>query len=258
MRARTAIGAAIVHRSAAFIRAEWPAPPRVRALTTVRSGGVSLPPFASFNLADHVGDDPVAVARNRELLRESLNLPAEPAWLVQVHGTSVVDAARAAPGTRADGSFAERAGIVCAVLTADCLPIFLCDDSGGRAGILHAGWRGLAAGIAERGVDAMAMPPATLMAWLGPAIGPDAFEVGAEVRAEFVAGDAAAAAMFIPNGNGRFLADLYGLARLRLRAAGVDRIYGGGLCTVADQNRFFSYRRDGQCGRMASLIWLER
>ncbi len=242
----------------ADIIAGWPAPPNVRALTTLRSGGVSLPPFASFNLADHVGDDPGAVALNRRHLRQRLRLPAEPVWLTQVHGTTVVDAARAAPNTQADGSFTDRPDVVCSVLTADCLPIFLCDESGTRVAILHAGWRGLAAGVVERGIEAMAVSPATLMAWLGPAIGPQAFEVGAEVREAFTLGNAAAADLFTPGRDGHFFADLYALARLRLAAAGVNRIFGGGLCTVADQVRFFSYRRDGACGRMASLIWIER
>jgi len=240
------------------IRASWPAPPRVRAFTTLRAGGASVPPYDSFNLADHVGDDPAAVARNRARLREALSLPAEPAWLAQVHGTHVVHAGQAVPGTRGDGSYADCPGVVCAVLTADCLPIFLCDRSGTRVGILHAGWRGLAAGIVERGIEVMALAPATLIAWLGPAIGPEAFEVGAEVREAFIAHDRDAGAMFARGTGERFLADLYGLARIRLQHTGVEQIYGGGFCTLADRSRFFSYRRDGVCGRMASLIWLER
>ncbi len=240
------------------IRPDWPAPERVRALTTVRVGGASLPPYDSFNLADHVKDDPAFVARNRDRLRRAFDLPAEPAWLAQVHGTHVVHAAQVAADTQADGSFADAPGFVCAVLTADCLPIFLCDSTGSRVGVLHAGWRGLAAGIVECGIEALTGAPATLMAWLGPAIGPQAFEVGPEVKAAFTDHDGAAASMFSAGANGRFYADLYGLARLRLRGAGVARIYGGGLCTLTDRGRFFSFRRDGVCGRMASLIWLER
>ncbi len=240
------------------IAATWPAAPWVRALTTVRSGGSSRPPYDSFNLADHVGDEPEVVARNRERLRAALNLPAEPAWLRQVHGTQVIHAAQGAECAEADGSYADGPGSVCVVLTADCLPVFLCDLSGTRVAVLHAGWRGLAAGIVERGVEAMALAPASLMAWLGPAIGPATFEVGPEVREAFSAHDSAARSMFAEGREGRLLADLYGLARLRLRGAGVERIYGGGFCTVTEQVRFYSYRRDGACGRMASLIWLER
>lgn len=237
---------------------EWPAAPWVRALTTVRSGGTSRRPYDSFNLANHVGDDPQAVARNREQLCAALNLPAEPAWLQQVHGNRVIHAGQAGEGAAADGSYADGPGFVCAVLTADCLPVFLCDMSGTRVAVLHAGWRGLAAGIVESGVAAMELEPAGLMAWLGPAIGPAAFEVGPEVREVFSNHDGAAHCLFAEGRQGRLLADLYGLARLRLRRAGIGRVYGGGFCTVAESERFYSYRRDGACGRMASLIWLER
>ncbi|OGI43867.1 MAG: hypothetical protein A2150_02460 [Candidatus Muproteobacteria bacterium RBG_16_64_11] len=240
-----------------FIFPDWPAPTHVRAVSTTRAGGVSRGPYASFNLGDHVGDDPVAVARNRELLREALALPAEPVWLRQVHGTRVIDTARGDAHGEADGAWSAQPGVVCAVLTADCLPVLLCDRTGTRVAAVHAGWRGLAAGVIEQGVHALGVAPEELLAWLGPAIGPRAFEVGPEVRAAFVQHDAAAAGAFVPSHDGRYLADIYALARLRLSALGVTRIEGGGFCTVTDRDRFFSFRRDGSCGRMATLIWLE-
>ncbi len=242
-----------------FIAATWPAPARVRALTTTRSGGVSRAVYDSFNLADHVGDRPQLVAENRRLLRAALALPAEPVWLTQVHGTRVVDAATINVPTAADGSFTDVAGVVCAVLTADCLPLFLCDRAGKRVALVHAGWRGLAAGIIRAGVTAMQVPGGELLAWLGPAIGADAFEVGAEVRgACLAAGPPAAAAAFRPAArSGHWWADLYALARTQLNAAGVHAVFGGGHCTFREASHFYSYRRDGVCGRMASLIWLD-
>ncbi len=235
----------------------WPAPPQVKALTTTRRGGKSIGPYASLNLAGHVGDDPAAVAANRTRLRTAARVPAEPVWLDQVHGTQVIDAALAAPGAQADGSHARVPGVVCAVLTADCLPVFLCDRDGTRVGLLHAGWRGLAAGIIEQGVAALALPPARLLACLGPAIGPRAFEVGPEVRTAFMGQDSAARAAFIPGEGGRYWADIYLLARQRLERLGVSAVLGGDRCTSEDSGRFYSYRRDGRCGRMASLIWIE-
>jgi len=238
-----------------FILPDWPAPPGVRALSTTRRGGVSQVPWDSFNLGDHVSDEPQAVAANRALLRREL--PAEPAWLRQVHGTRCVDAALVAPGVEADASFTRRRGVVCAVLTADCLPLLLCDDRATVVAIAHAGWRGLAAGVIEATVAAMAEPGERLMAWLGPAIGPQAFEVGAEVREVFVAHDPLAAGTFVPAANGKWLCDIHGLARQRLNALGIRRIAGADCCTVGDAGSFFSFRRDGICGRMASLVWLE-
>jgi hypothetical protein len=239
-----------------FLVPDWPAAGNVRACVTTRSGGVSRPPYDCFNLAAHVGDDPPAVAVNRAHLRQSLALPAEPAWLTQVHGVAVVDAAQVTDPPQADGAFATAPGSVCAVLTADCLPVLLCDRAGTRVAALHAGWRGLAAGMIEAGVGALGVAGSELLAWLGPAIGPDAFEVGAEVRAAFVAHDPAAGSAFRAHGSGKFVADIYLLARQRLAALGVTAVYGGGLCTVADRDRFYSYRRDGATGRMASLVWL--
>ena len=234
---------------------DWPAPPGVRALATTRRGGVSRAPWHGLNLGDHVGDDPAAVAANRALLRREL--PAEPAWLAQVHGTRCVDAALTVPGTQADASFTRQRGVVCAVLTADCLPVLFCDDRASVVGIAHAGWRGLAAGVIEAAVLAMGERGVALMAWLGPAIGPQAFEVGGEVRDAFVAHDPRATSAFVAVAGGRWLCDIYLLARQRLNAMGIDRVAGAGTCTVSDAERFFSYRRDGTTGRMASLIWLE-
>ena len=236
---------------------DWPAPPNVRALQTTRRGGVSAAPFDSLNLGDHVGDAPLAVARNRMLLGGLL--PSEPVWLKQVHGTAVIDQRVAGCGVpEADACISRERGAVCVVLTADCLPLLLCDESGSVVGAVHAGWRGLCDGVVERTVAAMQVPPQHMLAWLGPAIGPQAFEVGPEVRDAFEKADPRASQAFVPGASaGKYLADIYALARLRLQAAGVREIHGGGLCTVGDAASYFSYRRDRVCGRMASLIWLE-
>ena len=238
-----------------FIFPDWPAPRGVRALSTTRGGGFSAAPWQGFNLGDHVGDDPQAVALNRARLRREL--PAEPVWLKQVHGTRCVDAALVEPGTEADASFTRERGVVCAVLVADCLPVLLCDDEASVVGVAHAGWRGLAAGVVEATVGAMALPGERLMAWLGPAIGPQAFEVGNEVRERFMDVDAAADAAFVAAPDGKWLCDIALLARQRLSALGIRRIAGADSCSVADATRYFSYRRDGVTGRMASLVWLE-
>ncbi len=240
-----------------FILPEWSTPSGVRAAVTTRLGGVSAAPWDSFNLAGHVGDAEAAVAENRRRLVEALALPGEPLWLNQVHGVAVADAATAGQGAEADASYSRQAGVVCAVMTADCLPLLFCHEKGQVVGAAHAGWRGLAGGVIEATVAAMAVPAQDLLVWLGPAIGPAAFEVGDEVRAEFVTQDAGAASAFQAHGPGKWLADLYSLARLRLQRLGVTRVYGGGLCTFGDARRFYSYRRDGVCGRMASLIWLD-
>lgn len=234
---------------------DWPAPPNVRALVTTRQGGVSLPPWDSFNLGDHVGDDPARVAENRKRLRA--RLPGEPVWLRQVHGTRCVDAGAVAPGTEADAAISRRPGVVCAVLTADCLPVLLCDDAGAVVGAAHAGWRGLLSGVIEATVAAMAIPAERLQAWLGPAIGAQSFEVGDEVRTQFMAHNLAAKAAFVAGNPGKWQCDIHLLARQRLAALGVRRIASADFCTVRDRERFFSYRRDGVTGRMASLIWLE-
>jgi polyphenol oxidase len=232
---------------------DWPAPANVRAFVTTRAGGVSSGPYASLNLGDQVGDDPAAVAENRRRLRA--HLPAAPRWLRQVHGTRCIDAAPARTNEEADGAFARQPGIVCAVLSADCLPVLLCDTAGTVVAAAHAGWRGLAAGVIETTVRSMNVPAAQLMAWLGPAIGPENFAVGADVRAAFIAHDPQAGSAFTRQANGQWHGDLYRLARQRLAALDVRRIAGGDFCTVRDAPRFFSYRRDGVTGRMASLIW---
>jgi YfiH family protein len=239
----------------AFIRPDWKAPAGVRAAMTTRAGGVSAGAWASLNLATHVGDEPAAVAENRRRLRAALALPAEPAWLEQVHGIRV--ARLPGPASEpADAAVSFARGGVCAVLVADCLPVLLASRAGDRVGVAHAGWRGLAAGVIESTVAALDCEPGELIAWLGPSIGPRAFEVGAEVREAFLARDAGAAAAFIPGREGRWLADLAALARRRLAAVGVPEIRGGTLCTYSDPGRFYSYRRDGATGRMAALAWL--
>lgn len=233
---------------------DWPAPANVGSLQTLRGGGCSPAPWHSFNLGDHVGDDPARVAANRASLRALL--PAEPVWLRQVHGTAAVDIAKTAKTVEADAAFCREPGLVCAVMTADCLPVLFCDRGGSVVAAAHAGWRGLLAGVLEASIDAMQVPSGEILAWLGPAIGGQNFEVGDEVREAFVARDEIAGTAFRAHAPGKWLADLEILARLRLQARGVTAIYGGGFCTFADQERFFSYRRDGVTGRMASLIWL--
>jgi len=233
---------------------DWPAPKQVRTLQTTRNGGFSSSPYTSLNLGDHVGDNPLTVERNRMLLQPLV--PSEPVWLKQVHGTMVVDAGKASCWPQADACITSTPGAVCVIMTADCLPILLCNELGTVVGAVHAGWRGLCAGVIEQTVHSMNEPPQTLMAWLGPAIGPLVFEVGEEVRAAFVARQPEASTAFFPGMNDKWLADLYLLARLRLSALGINRVYGGGLCTYSDYKRFFSYRRNGTTGRMGTFIWI--
>lgn len=238
------------------ISPDWPAPHPVRALQTTRSGGLSVAPYASLNLGTHVGDAPLSVARNRILLNTLL--PSEPVWLEQVHGTTVVSADSASCVPQADACIARRRGAVCVVMTADCLPVLLCDTQGTVVAAVHAGWRGMAAGVIEATVRAMHRDATQLMAWLGPAISQEAFEVGAEVREIFIQQNPASAAAFVAQGaSGKYHADLYALARLRLHQLGITQIYGGDRCTYRESEQFFSYRRDGVTGRMASFIWLE-
>jgi polyphenol oxidase len=237
---------------------EWPAPRGVRAAFTQRTGGVSRGSFASLNLGAQVGDDAAAVSENRRRVRARLHLPAEPAWLEQVHGIEVLDLdASGAPAGHADAVITRRAGSVCLVQVADCLPVLLAAQDGGAVAAAHAGWRGLAAGVLEATVARLGIEPARLVAWLGPRIGAAHFEVGAEVRAAFTAHDAAAAQAFSANPRGRWQCDLAALARQRLARLGLQAVYGGEWCTFADPARFFSHRRDGRCGRMAALIWLD-
>jgi hypothetical protein len=237
-----------------FLRPDWDAPASVHAIMTTRRGGASRGAFADFNLATHVGDDAAAVAGNRRRLCAALGLPAEPAWLDQVHGNAVAVLERG-HAAAADAAVTFVRGQVCAVLVADCLPVFLAGRAGDRVGIAHAGWRGLAGGIIEATAAALG-EPGSLVAWLGPAIGPDAFEVGGEVRETLLDRDPGAAPAFRAGRPGRFLADLAALARRRLAAVGVREVRGGGFCTHADARRFYSYRRDGVTGRMAALAWL--
>ncbi len=237
-----------------WIEPDWPAPRRVKALVTTRNGGVSRGPYASLNLSTRVGDDPRAVAENRARARAAL--PADPKWLHQVHGVDVVQAERADADTCADAAFTRATDVVCAVQVADCLPVLLCDREGTSVAAAHAGWRGLAAGVLERTVAALESPPEALLAWLGPAIGPRAFEVGADVLDTFTGADPEAAVAFQAVREGKWLADLYALARRRLAHAGVWAVYGGGFCTAGEPARFFSHRRDRVTGRQAAFIWI--
>jgi polyphenol oxidase len=239
------------------IEADWPAPKNVRAVATTRVGGVSVGPYTSLNLGAHVGDDECAVKENRQRVRTALGLEREPLWLNQVHGTAVVEAkAHDAPPT-ADASFSRSPDQACAVLTADCLPVLFCDHEGTRVAAAHAGWRGLAGGVLESALRAMDVAPDRVLAWLGPAIEQDMFEVGPEVREQFVARSADDAQAFSANVRGRWQADLYDLARRELARLGVTQVFGGGLRCYADRDRFFSYRRDGTTGRMATLVWMK-
>ena len=239
-----------------WITPDWPAPPNVKAAATLRTGGVSEGAFASLNLGSHVGDDPAAVAENRRLLKAALRLPTEPTWLNQVHGINVVDASAEGTTPSADASIARGAGAVCVVMTADCLPVLFCDRAGTRVGAAHAGWRGLAGGVLGATIKALDVPPSQLMAWLGPAIEQDAFEVGDDVHEAFLKLAADNAAAFRANARARWQADLYQLARNELARLGVTNVYGGGFKCFADSERFFSYRRESRSGRMATLVWL--
>lgn len=234
---------------------DWPAPANVHAATTLRTGGVSCGAYASLNPALHVGDDADRVMQNRQLINVSLGLPSEPVWLDQIHSNRAVPAVTTEPLQQADASYTAESGVVCAVLTADCLPLLVCAADGSQVAAIHAGWRGLLAGVIGNMVTAMQNND--LLVWLGPAIGPDCFEVGDEVRGAFLQKSAAFITAFKQHGNGKWLADIYQLARIELAMQGIDKVYGGGFCTVTEQERFYSYRRDKQTGRMATLIWRE-
>jgi YfiH family protein len=240
-----------------YIYPDWPAPATVQALTSTRIDGVSLPPYDSFNLAQHVGDQPQHVNHNRSLLIRQLILPDEPRWLNQVHGTALLNLDQNGTSNEADGSYSKLVNKVCAVMTADCLPVLMCSSAGDRIAALHAGWRGLAAGILRKGVEAMAVEGSQLLVWLGPAIGPKSFEVGEEVYRAFTTQFSGAEKAFEPVRPGHWYADLYLLARMQLHSLGVDQVFGGNFCTYTDKQYFYSYRRDGATGRMASLIWLQ-
>lgn len=239
-----------------LIYPDWPLPDSVKSCSTTRVGGHSVAPYDSLNLGNHVGDALMHVNANRQALVEMAGLPAMPHWLEQVHGTAVVRIGEAPPASVCgDATYTDKKGQVCVVMTADCLPVLFCAVNGDEVAAAHAGWRGLHAGILEETLACFRAQPSQIMAWLGPAIGPDAFEVGPEVRDAFIQHDAVAASAFRPEGN-KFFADIYQLASLRLRSAGVTQIFGGNICTVSEPHKFFSYRRDGVTGRMASLIWL--
>lgn len=232
---------------------DWPAPVRVNACVTTRSGGISAEPFASLNLAMHVDDDPVAVAKNRQRLLSQVG--CQSAWLSQVHGVVIAEA-DVEHVVEADGSWTQTPGVACTVMTADCLPVLFCDRAGTRVAAAHAGWRGLANGVLEATLDQLDVEPSEVLVWLGPAIGPAAFEVGGEVREAFMAQHPQAAEAFVPSVNAqRYMADIYQLARIRLAARGVTAVYGGGFCTYTDP-RFYSYRQAARTGRFASLVWL--
>jgi YfiH family protein len=236
----------------------WPAPSQVKAYTTTRRGGHSQPPYNGLNLADHVGDDAEAVAANRTELVETLNLLLEPVWLKQVHGTSVLKANSKNTHGTSDATFTTIYGQICVVMTADCLPVLFCNRVGTCVAAAHAGWRGLAGGVLEATLQRLNVPSKDILVWLGPAIGPQAFEVGNEVREAFMDFLPQAADAFKPTHKGYWLADLYLLARQRLAHQGVTAIYGGDFCTFTDAERFYSYRRNKITGRMASLIWLDK
>jgi YfiH family protein len=266
-----------------WLEPDWPAPAHIHAATTLRTGGVSQAPFSSLNPAAHVGDDPDRVRQNRRIIRAMLDLPAEPVWLDQIHSNRAVRAANPpfSPVQKrhkevlqqADASYTHEPGVVCAVMTADCLPLLVCSTDGSQIAAIHAGWRGLLAGVISNTVAAMQIPPNSpllkrpvlsltnggargdLLVWLGPAIGPDCFEVGAEVRDSFMEKSAAFNKAFKDQGNGKWLADIYLLARIELASLGIAQVYGGGFCTVTEHERFYSYRRDIRTGRMATLIW---
>lgn len=252
-----------------LITPDWAAPANVRAAMTTRRGGVSRAPWHSLNLGVHVGDDPASVQENRRIVREAAGLQSEPVWLEQVHSTSVAvldethaQAAAAGRRPRADAAVTFREGVVCSIQVADCMPVLFAARDGSVVGAAHAGWRGLAGGVLEATTEAMRTPPAEIAAWLGPAIGPANFEVGDDVvdaftRAAAPAAIAATQAAFTRKSSGKWLADLYALARLRLATLGVTQVRGGGRCTVAEKDEFFSFRRDGQTGRMAALIWMQ-
>ncbi len=238
-----------------WIPANWPAPEGVVAGTTLRYGGVSNGSFATLNLGAYADDDANAVCENRNRFRSICELPSEPRWLRQVHGSNVVIDPPSGETPEADAAITRQPDVVCAVLTADCLPVIFAADDGAELAVAHAGWRGLASGVLEATVRAMSTDPANSLAWLGPAISQTAFEVGGEVRDQFLAHDPDAAGCFKENERGRWQADLYGLARMRLRRTGIEQVSGGEYCTFSEPERFFSYRRDGTCGRMASFVF---
>lgn len=237
------------------IKPDWPAPSSIHAFTTTRTGGCSLSPYDSLNLATHVDDELSHVEQNRQWLQQELQLPNQPFWLNQVHSTIVVEANNTVGVPTADASFTQTPNIVCTVLTADCLPLLVCDRAGTTVAAIHAGWKGLANGVIEATIKALPVDAKELLVWLGPAIGPKAFEVGEDVFTLFTTHDPDAKLAFNPIDKGRWLGNIYLLAKQRLHALGVSHIYGGDHCTYQESEQFYSYRRDNHTGRMASLIW---
>lgn len=236
---------------------DWPAAENIKAFTTTRLSGYSQGAYEGLNLANHVKDSVSDVEKNRQLLVEQLALPAEPVWLEQVHGVNVVDSVNLTQPLVADASCCDQPGIVCAVLTADCLPVLICNRQGTKVAAAHAGWRGLQAGIIEATIKAMQEPPENLLVWLGPAIGPQAFEVGEEVRQVFLHDMPETGTAFTASRQGHYLADIYQIAKIRLNKMNIHSVSGGEFCTYTDKQHFYSYRRDGNTGRMATLIWME-
>jgi polyphenol oxidase len=239
---------------------DWPAPANVHAATTLRTGGVSKKPYLSLNTAIHVNDTIEQVLHNRKVISDMLNLPAEPVWLDQIHSIRIVKAVKTAIPQQADASYSNDSGVVCTVMTADCLPLLICSKNGEKIAAIHAGWRGLLAGVITNSISKLtSLAPITiateLLIWLGPAIGPNCFEIGSEVREAFIKKSKHYEKAFKVQNNGKYLADIYQLARIELNAIGITNIYGGTYCTMTEKERFFSYRRDNQTGRMATLIW---
>lgn len=240
-----------------YITPDWPAPPSIKALTTTRHGGMSHSPFHTFNLADHVGDEPDRVATNRHLLHKKFSLPTQPIWLNQTHSTHIIDAATVTGIPTADASYSNKPNVVCAVLSGDCLPLLICDKAATVVSAIHAGWKGLANGVIENTINTLPVKPSDLLVWLGPAIGDQVYEVGWNVVSAFTQHDPAAIDVFVPLDSTHWLANLYALARMRLSRLGVTQIYGGNHCTYTEKNLFYSFRREGITGRMATLIWRE-
>lgn len=240
-----------------YITPDWPAPNNVKALVTTRNTGVSNHPYKSFNLALHVGDNPAHVLENRHKLQQLTGAQLRFQWLNQVHGNKIIQAAPSCGEQTADAIYTHKSEMVCAVLTADCLPVFFCDSQGSQVALAHAGWRGLATGILENTIDTFSIPTSDLLVWLGPAIGPQKFEVGDDVRNTYLSISKEFSKAFLPIKHGYWYADIYMLATIKLNMCGVEAIYGGKYCTFTDQNLFYSYRKEGVTGRMASLIWMD-
>lgn len=240
-----------------YIEPQWDAPMNVRALTTLRTGGFSKGAYASFNLADHVGDEAASVIKNRLKLQAAFDLQHEPFWLQQVHGTHVIHLDGKPQNNEGDATFTHLKGYPCVVLTADCLPVLLCNRTGTVVAAIHAGWKGLLSGVIEATVEALQVPSDSLLAWMGPAIGPEAFEVSAEIRRAFMEKNSDAHLAFKPFAEEKWLGDIFLLGKQRLNAVGVTAVYGGYVCTYSESHRFFSFRRDKETGRMATLIWLQ-